>query len=234
MAPRLPLPCVLLHAVLLASCGAPGGRRDAPAAAPAKVKVVAVSDSLTNDKPENWLALLGGMDPRLLVVAEAHGGWTTHSYFKSKFDGIAFAKVPRDADVFILLLGSNNLFEAGGGSDAAVEEATAGIERIAAHVLGLSPKAKFVLAAPPNVCLKNYKVETPKPPRRMEPETPAYLQKLGRSYRALADRRGWRFVDLFPLLGDEDFVDAAHPGPAGNRKMAEAIGKAVAEILPRP
>ncbi|MGD0897339.1 MAG: SGNH/GDSL hydrolase family protein [Thermoguttaceae bacterium] len=218
--PRLAI--ALVVATMCAAIRAGEGTQDG-SATPLRGKIVAVSDSLTNNGPDNWLALLAKKSPEIRVVAEAHGGWTTKSYFKPKFADVAFAKVPRDADLFILLLGSNNLFEAGGGSDEAVREATEGIEQIAAHLLKISSGAKIVLVAPPNVCLKNYKVETPKPTRRMEPDTPQYLQKLGQSYRALAQRKSWRFIDLFPVLGDDDFIDAAHPGKTGNQKMAAAI-----------
>jgi len=190
-------------------------------------KICAVSDSLTSDAPDNWLALLGAMRPGLQVVAEAHGGWTTHSYFKSKFDGVAFARVPRDADLFILLIGSNNLFEAEGGSAVAVDEATEGVARLARHVLGLSPGADILLVAPPKVVLAKCRAEEPKPARRIDVHTPEFLKRLGDSYRALAARKGWLFADLLPVLSDADYVDAAHPNAQGNRKMAQAIWAAI-------
>ena len=200
---------------------------------PLCAKIVAVSDSLTNDRPDNWLALMAAGRPGVTVVANAHGGWTTKSFFKEKFKDVAFARVPRDADLFILLVGSNNLFEAQGGSDAAVEEAVEGIERLAAHLLGLSPGAEILLVAPPTVALKNNVLADPKPERRIDDHTPEYLGRLSRAYRDLAARRRWRFVDLCPVLSDEDFADAAHPNARGNRKMAEAIGAALAP-QPRP
>jgi len=194
-------------------------------------KIVAVSDSLTNDDPGNWLALMSAQVPGIEAVAEAHGGWTTTSYFKAKFDGVAFAKVPRDADLFIVLLGSNNLFEAQGGDDAAVAEATAGVDRIAKHVLRLSPGAAILLAAPPTVAMKKNILPEPKPDRRIDAQSPRFLGEISKSYRALAGMRGWLFVDLFPLLGEDDFADAAHPNDWGNRKMADAIGKTVADWM---
>jgi lysophospholipase L1-like esterase len=192
-----------------------------------RLKVCAVSDSLTNEGPDNWLGMVAAADERIIPVAEAHGGWTTRSYFKSKFDGVAFAKAPSDADVFIILLGSNNLFEAEGGSDAAVAEAVEGVRKVAEHVLKISPRAGIVLAAPPTVCLRNNHNPTPKPTRRIDDSSPAYLAKLSTAYRDLAAREGWKFVDLYPLLSDSDFLDAAHPNERGNRKIAEAIGKAL-------
>ena len=179
--------------------------------------VCAISDSLTNDDPGNWLGLLAAGAPGLRVVAEAHGGWTTRSYFKTKkFGRLLFARVPADTDLFILLLGSNNLFEAEGGSDAAVEEACRGIVRVAKRALRLSPGAEVMLAAPPTVALKNVeRYDGPKPKRRIDSQSPFYLEKLSRSYRKLAMKQGWYFVDLFPVLNDRDFVDGAHPGPGG-------------------
>ena len=194
-------------------------------------KVVAVSDSLTNEDPCNWLAMVGRQVPGIEVVSEAHGGWTTTSYFKEKFNGIAFAKIPRDADLFIILLGSNNLFEAQGGTDAAVAEATEGVRRISEHLLRLSPGASILLVAPPTVALKNNVLPDPKPERRVDNHTPRYLAELSRSYRAFAARRNWRFVDLLPLLDEGDYMDTAHPNDNGNRKIASAIGRVVAEWM---
>jgi lysophospholipase L1-like esterase len=207
--------------------------REEPSVPPLRGKIVAVSDSLTNDQPENWLALVAARSPALKAVANAHGGWTTKSFFKEKFKDVAFARVPPDAAMFILLLGSNNLFEAQGGSDEAVAEAVAGIERLAAHLLGIAPRAEIVLAAPPTVALSKNVLPDPKPERRMDTHTPQYLRRLSRAYRALAARRGWRFVDLLPVLTEEDFADAAHPNAAGNRKMADAVWAALT-TQPRP
>lgn len=196
-------------------------------------KIVAVSDSLTGERPENWLALLGARFPGCTMVSNSYGGWTTRSFFKDKFKDVAFAKIPSDAMMFILLLGSNNLFEAQGGNDEAVREATEGIERLAAHLLRMSPGAEIVLAAPPGVALRHNKLPDPKPERRIDDHTPGFLAKLSRSYRELAARRGWRFVDLFAVLREEDFADAAHPNREGNRKMAEAFWR-VLSATPRP
>ena len=190
--------------------------------------ITTVSDSLTNDEPTNWLALLG-RDLGIRTVAEAHGGWTTKSYFKSKFDGVAFANLPADADLCIILIGSNNLFEDGGGSQRSIDEAVAGVQRIAAHVVTIAPNVRFMLAAPPIVCMRNVKPEDPKPQRRIDSQTPEMLRRLSAAYRDLARRRGWLFVDLQPVLTDDDYVDGAHPGDDGNRKIAAAIAAALRE-----
>jgi hypothetical protein len=119
------------------------------ATAATKPVVVAVSDSLTNEEPTNWLAMLGVMRPDIRVVAEAHGGWTTKSYFKAKFDGVAWASLPERADVAIILIGSNNLFEDRGGSDASVQEAVDGVQKIEAYLRAKYPDVRIILVAPP-------------------------------------------------------------------------------------
>jgi len=206
-----------------------GGRMKA---AREKIKLCAVSDSLTNDRNDNWLAMLAAADGPIVPLAEAHGGWTTRSYFKDKFAGVAFANVPPDADVLVVLLGSNNLWEAGGGSDQAVAEALDGVERVADLALSIAPAAQVVLAAPPSVALRKNVLGEPKPQRRIDAHSPLYLRKLSDAYRALARRRGWRFVDLFPLLDEVDFVDACHPNERGNRKIAAAMAAALRDPPP--
>ncbi len=189
---------------------------------PAIRKITTVSDSLTNDEPTNYLSLLG----RALGVAvapEAHGGWTTTSYFRERLQAEAFARLALDADLCLLLIGSNNLFEDAGGSEDSVRGAVLGVQRIADYVQTRIPGVRFLLVAPPNVCMKNVvRTDTPEP-RRIDAHTPVMLGKLSAAYRELAAERGWLFADLFPVLDDDDFLDAAHPTPEGNRKMAEAL-----------
>ncbi len=189
-------------------------------------KIVAVSDSLTNDEPDNYLALLGEK-LRVPVVAEAHGGWTTTTYFRERFHDVAFAKVPADADLCLILIGSNNLFEDAGGSEKSIADAVAGVRMIAEHVHGVAPRARFVLVAPPIVAMKNNHLPEIKPQRRIDVQTPAMLAALAGAYRDLAAREGWLFVDLQPVLTEDDYIDSAHPSPAGNRKIAEALAAAL-------
>jgi len=198
---------------------------------PSPTRVLVIGDSLTYDAPDNWVNVLAARHPSVEPYIEAHGGWTTKSFFKAKFDGLAFANVPDAFDVLVILLGSNNLFEARGGSDAAVAEAVDGVRAIAAHVMRRSPDAGVVLVAPPTVALGNYQPPPPEDDRRMTEQSPAWLQKLGDAYRGLAADKGWGFVDLFPVLGDDDFFDAAHPTAAGQTKMADRIEPALLDRL---
>ena len=73
-----------------------------------------------------------------------------------------------------------------------------------------------------------------KGPRGLTPDEMAkVIKRLGDAYRALADERGWAFVDLFPVLkAPDDFVDAAHATDAGNRKIAEAMRRAIDALVP--
>jgi hypothetical protein len=65
------------------------------------------------------------------------------------------------------------------------------------------------------------------------PHSPEVLGKLSEAYRRLAGRRGWTFVDLYPVLeAPGDFADVAHPTAAANRKIAEAVGRGLAKVLP--
>ena len=192
--------------------------------------VVAVSDSLTNNGPTNWLAVLGDMRPDIHTVAEAHGGWTTKSYFKAKFDGMAWAALPERADVAIILMGSNNLFEDRGGSNASVQEAVDGVQKIEAHLRGKYPHVKIILAAPPTCVPQRWTDRTSD--RRIDDHSPKCLGRLSEEYRRLAGRRGWGFVDLYRLLeAPDDFSDAAHPAAQANREIAAAMVNAVNELL---
>ncbi len=185
-------------------------------------KITTVSDSLTNGEPTNYLGLLG----RALgaaVAPEAHGGWTTSSYFREHLREEAFARLALDADLCILLIGSNDLFEDCGGSDASVRGAVLGVQRIAGYVCERIPGIRFLLVAPPTVCLEKVVPADPPQARRIDAHTPDMLRKLSEAYRELAAGKGWLFANLFPVLGDGDFLDAAHPTATGNQKMADVI-----------
>ena len=170
--------------------------------------------------------------PAVEVVSEAHGGWSTTSYFRERLAYEAFQRVPGNADLCIVLIGSNNLFEAEGGSDAAVADASEGVVRIVEHVQKLSPSTRDVLLlAPPTVALKNVEPESLKLTRRIDHHTPLYLNRLAVAYKALATAKSWRFVDLFPVLTEQDYADSAHPNEAGQTKLADAITPAIAAWL---
>jgi lysophospholipase L1-like esterase len=189
-----------------------------------KLKIVVIGDSLTSDEPANWATLVQARLPAVEVVTEAHGGWSTTSYFRERLAHEAFQRVPGDAGLCVVLLGSNNLFEAEGGSEAAIVDATEGVVRIVEHVQKLSPSARDVLLiAPPTVALKFVEPESLKLTRRIDRHSPHFLAKLSAAYRALAASKKWRFVDLFPLLSEDDYVDSAHPTAAGQLKLAHAI-----------
>jgi|GEM_PF-2011308 len=218
-----------LTLILLAGCVGPGSRMPSHKAAesPMKLKkITTVSDSLTNSDPHNWIALVG-KELGVATQPEAHGGWTTTSYFRERLQHEAWANLPADADLCIILIGSNDLFEDAGGSEKSVQAAVAGVQKLAAHVETKSPGVRFMLAAPPIVCLKNVKVENSLPQRRIDQYTPAMLARLSQAYRELAARKGWLFVDLQPVLSEDDFVDSAHPNNEGNRKIAAAVVRAI-------
>jgi len=194
--------------------------------------VVVISDSLTNDEPDNWLAAVARVRPRLTVIGEAHGGWSTNSYFKAKFDGVAWARLPDHADVAIILLGSNNLFEDGGGSDAAVADAVEGVQKIEAFLRRRYPNMSVILTAPPT-CVPE-RAPAPAGDRYVAAHSPRFIEKLGNEYRALAARRGWGFVDLFPVLvAPDDYHDLSHPNAQGNQKIAEAMLPAIDARMPQ-
>lgn len=194
--------------------------------------IVAIGDSLTNEEPDNWTAHARVRLPGVRLAVEAHGGWSTHSYFRERLAHVAFANVPADAELCVILLGSNNLFEARGGDAAAVLDAVAGVRRIAAHVRTLAPGLRdILLLAPPTVALRHLTPADRALSRRVDQQSPLYLGQLSHAYRELAGRLGWRFADLFPVLTEADYVDPAHPGPDGQRKLADVIVPAIAAWL---
>lgn len=222
----LVLPALLLAACMCANPDARPVATSQHKATPVYAKITTVSDSLTNSSPTNWVALVG-KELGAKTQPEAHGGWSTSSYFRERLQHEAWANLPTDADLCIILIGSNDLFEDGGGSEKSIEAAVAGVQKLAAYVETKSPGVRFMLAAPPIVCLKNVKVENPLPQRRIDQHTPAVLAQLSQAYRELAAQKGWLFVDLQPVLNENDFVDAAHPNDEGNQKIASAVVRAI-------
>jgi lysophospholipase L1-like esterase len=109
-----------------------------------------------------------------------------------------------------------------------VHEACEGVERIADRVRRESPDARVLLVAPPRVVLEKLPPDSnTQGDRLILPETLGWLERLGDAYRKVAERNGWTYLTLFPLLDKADFADAAHPNAAGNRKMADAVLRAL-------
>jgi lysophospholipase L1-like esterase len=190
---------------------------------------VCVGDSITEgggaSKPEK------GYVGRLTALAKEAGksvtltnaglsGWSTQSFVDNAKNVVA--KVPEDAAVITIMLGTNDAHEDGTPAKIA-EKASANMEKLIGLYQARAPHAQIVLLAPPAVYpdrltqrLKN---------AHYDDKTPAKLAAITDAYKTLAGRLKIRFVDLSTLPSAENSADGVHPNDAGHDEFAKALWK---------
>ncbi|GAA1059925.1 SGNH/GDSL hydrolase family protein [Agromyces bracchium] len=196
----------------MAGCSAPGGPDRTPepeASALALGTFAAVGDSITDADSRDFASGdLGPASWATYVVDEGYvfaGGWAE---WGATTERMAAAVAPVDADVLVLLAGTNDL-----AFGVPFEATTANLDRVVDRV-GIDDV--LVVSIPP---MDAY---------------PGGAEEFNGRLDALADDRGWRFVDASTGLRTRDgrfadgmSTDGLHPSAEG----AEVLGEAIAAQL---
>jgi len=192
----------------------------------ARTKVVCVGDSITRGEgvkqEENFVSLLGAAKSRWETVNQGRSGWSTSTYLNGKQQVIS--AIPADAGMILILLGTNDILNGHTGDTAA--KVARQIDQLTDLIHQRAPKAEIVLMTPVNVF----------PPHLSErlrragfaEESPRYLKLIGDAIRDLANRKGYRLVDLYAAVTADNTLDGVHPDPAGHRQIKDAVLKALA------
>jgi lysophospholipase L1-like esterase len=208
---------LLIFILLLLSCAA-----DA-----AKTTVVCLGDSITLGegvrKEENFVSLLGAANPRWETVNHGRSGWSTSTYLERKQQFVS--AIPENARTILVLLGTNDILY--GYTDNSVARVARQMDELTDLIHQRAPTAEIVLLTPINVFPADLSVRL----RRagFGEKSPEYLKRIGDALRDLANRKGYRCVDLYLVVTAGNTLDGVHPNAAGHRQIKDAILKALGD-----
>ena len=226
---------LLLIAVLIAAPTARLASAAEPAAVPPPGKLVCVGDSITAGEsvtPDQCYvgrlkAKAAAAGVKLDVAADGRSGWTTGDFLAHA--KAVVAKVPADATVVTILLGTNDARSADSPEKVA-DRAADHVTKLIALYHAKAPRATFVLVGPPAVDVARLT------PRLRKADygarTPPALTAIRAAYKAAAERLGARFVDLSAVPSAGHTVDGVHPDPAGHAEIADAVWAALSTPSP--
>lgn len=168
--------------------------------------------------PESWLS---HMEPDRFAVTAAGGRWGA-----TVPDVLAgyLADGPVEADALLVFLGTNDLFRAAGDTAAAHAAFVGEVEDLADRRGGGEAAVVVVAVGPSGTDAAR---GAPGPVRDWNDRT-----------RAAAEERGWRFVDPWGPVRDEesntfadpaDTTDGLHLSVSGAEKLAEGMEQALAD-----
>lgn len=194
-----------------------------------KSVLVCLGDSLTAGEgvrpEETFPALLAARHPTWRVLNQGRSGWSTGSYLRRWPEVAASLSelVPKEKEGWILVqLGANDLRERGHRLET-ITECRANLITLISRLRKLLPSLEPVLVAPPTMFPAAFS------PRLKEAgfseKSPGHLKQLRDAHQALAKQQSWRFIDLYSALSPGNTLDGAHPTPAGQRELAEAISQ---------
>jgi lysophospholipase L1-like esterase len=202
-------------------------------AAEAKRKVLFLGDGLgfgeigqDVEPDQRFTHLLSIEDPSVDFLDLGHAGWATSTYLKRQDEAVA--SIPRDAVVIFIQLGANDL-RLHGHSDDTVKQAVVRMDKLAERVQRQAKDAHVVILAPIRMFPDDLTERLKK--AGFGPESPKYLKQLSEGYAALARRRGWTFIDLYPAVTAGSTLDGAHPNAKGHGQIAAAIWPTLNELL---
>jgi len=180
-----------------------------PGSGPSPVTFVAIGDSLTNANSRNFSGRdVGDLSwVHYVTGVEFVGGWARGG---AQTSDMVVNSRPASADVLVVLAGTNDL--AHGCSFEVISRNLVAITR----EVGV---ARVIVAA--------------LPPRD---STPATITEFNRELEALADGRGWTFVDAMADLRSGDRYadgmsrDGLHPDRAGAEILGYELSRAIAGV----
>jgi lysophospholipase L1-like esterase len=195
------------------------------AAGAAKTKIVCLGDSITLGEgvrnEENFISLLGAANPGWETVNDGRSGWSTATYLERKQQVVP--AIPENAGIILILLGTNDILH--GHADDSVARVSRQMDQLTDLIHKRVPKAEIVLLTPTNVFPSDLSGRLRG--AGFGEKSPQDLKLIGNALRDLADRKGYRCVDLYQAVTAGNTLDGVHPNAAGHRQIKDAIVKAL-------
>jgi len=210
------LSSALLFLVVLALLCARSSAADA-----ARTKVVCLGDSITLGEgvrsEVNFVSLLAAANSRWQLLNHGRSGWSTATYLERSQQVVS--AIPQDTVRILILLGTNDILGAD-SADAAANVARR-MDKLTAAIQQRAPRAEIVLMTPMNVFPSqlSWRLRW----AGFGQKSPQRLKLIGAALRDLAMRKGYRCVDLYPVVTDGNTLDGVHPNAAGHRQISDAI-----------
>ncbi len=188
-------------------------------------KILCFGDSITQaDWPgkiapsEKWVTVLGAKSDKITAVNAGRNGRTTKE---------GLAELPASLDAHpdaawvLFFLGVNDTKH---GAPGVVEAATANMGKMVDMVRQKLPKAEIVVMAPINVNKEKF-TSFFRDQVAMGDDTAHYMKAMSVAYKALAHKKGVKFIDLLDVVTPAYIEDGVHANGKGQAQIAEAVWK---------
>ena len=185
------------------------------AAAPEPQRILCYGDSITDTG--TWVKTVDEHESFVAINAGRSGRKASQAVKALK----PYLEQHGDLDAIILFLGVNDL-PARDKRPGDVKVATCVADMSDAIDLAMTrfQPEDIILVAPCNV---NPKTMAARNRRKGYHITPPLLAELEKEYKALAEKKGVRFLSLLDVVSPGNFYDGLHPNEDGDAEIAEAV-----------
>jgi len=190
-----------------------------------KYKVVCFGDSITYGagvEGNGWVEQIASKSDNLLMINEGRKGRKT----LDKNELLPILEKYPDADLFIILLGVNDLKD---GNDSLVNACVSNIKWMIGEIKNKVPDAKILLMSPCNINLET--MSDINKNKKYNENTYNSLIKLEKEYGKLAEKENIYFLSLFSTVSPQNFWDGLHPDLKGHKEIAERVLQKINSIL---
>lgn len=190
-----------------------------------KYKIVCFGDSITYGagvEGNGWVEQIVKKTDKLLMINEGRKGRKT----SDKKELLPILEKYPDADLFIILLGVNDLKD---GNDSLVNECVSNIKWMIEEIKNKVPKAKILLMSPCNINLET--MSDINKQKKYNENTYNSLIKLEKEYSKIADEEELYFLSLFNVVSPQNFWDGLHPDIKGHQEIAEKVFEKLNAII---
>jgi len=178
-------------------------------------RILCYGDSITAGG--KWVTTVGAHESFVMINAGRNG----RKAARAKKDLIPYLEKHSNLDKIIIFLGVNDLpARDKRPGDVKVAGCISNISEAIDLAMTRFQSKEIILVAPCNV---NPDTMSTQNRTKGYHVTPPLLAKLEKGYKALAAKKGIRFVSLLNVVSKENYKDGLHPNKTGDAEIAKAI-----------